>query len=55
MVVEEQIAAGEFSLHALAKKLGAHRLKVSARNRELLNVNTLRELEKAEELLSKAR
>jgi molybdopterin-guanine dinucleotide biosynthesis protein A len=54
-IVEEQIAIGEFSLHVLAKRLRAHRLKVSARNRELLNVNTPRDLEKAEESLSKAR
>jgi len=54
-LVEEQIAVGEFSLHALAKKLRAHRLKVSARNRELLNVNTPRDLEEAEQLLLKAR
>lgn len=53
--VEEQIAIGEFSLHALAKRLGAKRLKISPRNRELLNVNTPRDLEKAEEFLSKGR
>lgn len=54
-IVEEQIAVGEFSLHALAKRLRAHRLKVPARNRELLNVNTPRDLEEAEQLLLKAR
>jgi molybdopterin-guanine dinucleotide biosynthesis protein A len=52
-IVEEQIANGEFSLHALAKRLEAHRLTVSARNRELLNVNTPQDLQKAEEFLSK--
>ncbi len=54
-IVEEQIANSEFSLHALAEKLGANPLKVSARNRELLNVNTPRDLEEAEQLLVKAR
>jgi molybdopterin-guanine dinucleotide biosynthesis protein A len=54
-IVEEQIAIGEFSLHALAKKLRAHRLNIPARNRELLNVNTPRDLEQAEQLLLKAR
>ena len=54
-IVEAQIAIGEFSLHALAKKLGAHRLRISTRNRELLNVNTPRDLERAEQWLSKRR
>lgn len=54
MVVEAQIAAGEFSLHALAKKLGAHRLKVSARKRELLNINTPEDFVMLDRLWSKA-
>ena len=54
-VVEEQIAIGEVSLHALAKRLRAHRLKIPGRNRELLNVNTPRDLEQAEQWLSKMR
>ena len=52
-IVEEQIAIGEFSLHALAKKLRVHRLTISTRNCELLNVNTPRDLEQAEQRLSK--
>jgi molybdopterin-guanine dinucleotide biosynthesis protein A len=54
-IVEEQIAGGEFSLHALAERLRARRLKISARNRELLNINTPRDFAKAERWLSKAR
>jgi molybdenum cofactor guanylyltransferase len=39
-IVEQQIAAGEFSLQSLARKLRARRMPVSAASNELLNVNT---------------
>ena len=39
-VIEAQLQSKEFSLHALAKKLRARRLIVSARRKELFNVNT---------------
>ena len=53
VTVEKQITAGEFSLHALALKLRAKRLKVAARNHELLNINTPQDFERAKQLLSK--
>jgi molybdopterin-guanine dinucleotide biosynthesis protein A len=38
--VEGQMMSGEFSLQALARKLKARRLHVSARRQDLFNVNT---------------
>ncbi len=54
-LVEQQIASAEFSLHALAKTLGARRLKVSDRSGELLNVNTPKDVSEAEQVLSHTR
>ena len=49
--VAEQIAAQEFSLQALAKKLRAHRVILPARSRILFNVNTPEDAARAESLL----
>lgn len=51
--VEEQISAGEFSLHALARRLRARRMKVSVRRRELFNVNSPMDAARAEQLLAR--
>jgi molybdopterin-guanine dinucleotide biosynthesis protein A len=50
-VVEEQLAAGEFSLQSLAGKLHARRLLVPAGSGELSNVNTPDDLVRAERVL----
>jgi molybdopterin-guanine dinucleotide biosynthesis protein A len=47
-VVEEQLAAGEFSLQSLAGKLHARRLLLAARSAELDNVNTAADLARVE-------
>ena len=49
--VEEQIAAKEFSIHALAKKLRAHHITVRANSRELFNVNMPEDMALARTLL----
>lgn len=51
--VEAQITAGEFSLQALAEKLGAHRVSSSARSRALFNVNTPEDAARARAWLQK--
>lgn len=53
--VEEQLAAGEFSLQALAGKLHARRLLVPARSEDLWNVNTPEEVAQTEEALRSRR
>ena len=50
--VEAQIAAQEFSLQALAKKLRAHRVTMPARSRALCNVNTPEDAARARTWLS---
>lgn len=49
--VEEQLAAGEFSLQSLAGKLHARRLLVPARSAELRNINTPDDLAHVEHVL----
>ena len=52
-LIENQIAAKDFSLQALAQNLRARRVVVGAKNRELFNVNTPADIALAERWLMK--
>ncbi|HTD65859.1 MAG TPA: molybdenum cofactor guanylyltransferase [Candidatus Limnocylindria bacterium] len=52
-VIEEQIAARGFSLHALAERLRTHRTVMASASYELFNVNTPEDLAVAEGLLAR--
>jgi molybdenum cofactor guanylyltransferase len=50
--VESQVAREQFSIHALAVKVKARKLRVPTRSHELFNVNTVEDAQRAAELLA---